>query len=545
MAGRGRKRSRRVRILAIFGLVIVVAVAAFLVYRAVRGDGEGEVTYTTETAERVTLTSSVSGIGNVSLADTVSVDPGIGGEVTGLTVEVGDTVEKGQLLFKIVNEELDLAVTDAENSLIQASDTLTRAQLAVLEAEEDLADLLEQYEDQSTSSGSSNSGSSSSTPSSSTPTTTSMPIPTSTTIESTTTTTGLTTSTAAPSTTTTLPVTTTTLPVTTTTGPCAAGDCLGVLLPLAAASTESGATVESDGSGVVLTAQAVSSGTSSSESSNITELDLDVAEQELASAQTSVKVAETKVRSAELALEAAQENAAKRSVTAPISGTITSLGIENGDEIGGSGDASSSSNLSGQSSSSSSTSSSGTDTMSITNLDYYEINMTLSEADIHLVELGQRATITVDALPDLTLTGKVIWVDVAGTNNQGVVTYEVIVAPDVTDPSAKGGMTASVNIITEVVNDVLAVPNSAVKSDSMGGKYVQVLENDQPVAVTVEAGSSNDSYTEIVSGLDEGEEVVTQTVTSQTDSAAQSSGNSLLQGTGMPTSGGGMRPGGF
>ena len=150
--------------------------------------------------------------------------------------------------------------------------------------------------------------------------------------------------------------------------------------------------------------------------------------------------------------------------------------------------------------------------MVITNLESFQVSVTLSESDISAVEVGQKATISFDALPDLTLTGKVTRIDTVGTNNQGVVSYTVIVTPDSTNPEVKGGMTASVNIITAVASDVLAVPNSAVKSLPDGTKYVQVLENSQPSNVTVETGLSNDSYTEIKSGLEEGQEIVIQTI---------------------------------
>ena len=140
--------------------------------------------------------------------------------------------------------------------------------------------------------------------------------------------------------------------------------------------------------------------------------------------------------------------------------------------------------------------------------------------------MGQKAVLTFDALPDLTLSGKVTRVDTAGTNNSGVVSYTVVVTPDVMDPSVKGGMTVSVNVITDVAADVLAVPSTAVKSSTDGTKYVQILQNGQPVNVTVETGMSNDSYTEITSGLTEGQEVITATSTAGNSTTATTAGNS-------------------
>ena len=163
--------------------------------------------------------------------------------------------------------------------------------------------------------------------------------------------------------------------------------------------------------------------------------------------------------------------------------------------------------------------------LTITDPGAYQATITLAESDISTVKVGQKAVLTFDALPDLTLSGKVTRVDTAGTNNSGVVSYTVIITPDVMDPSVKGGMTVSVNVITNVAADVLAVPSAAVKSATDGTKYVQILQNGQPVNVTVETGMSNDSYTEITSGLTEGQEIITATSTAGKSTTATTTGS--------------------
>jgi acetyl/propionyl-CoA carboxylase alpha subunit len=174
----------------ITAFVIVVAVAAFFVYRALSADTSAEVTYTTGTVEKMTLTSSISGVGNMELSTSATVTPSVSGEVSGLSVAEGDTVVEGQVLFTIVNPELDIAVESAQNAYDKAVLAVASAELSVLQAEQSLSDLYEQYEEQSTS------------------TTTSQ---TTGTLPSTITT--------APPTTTTQPSTTTTQPSTTTTDP--------------------------------------------------------------------------------------------------------------------------------------------------------------------------------------------------------------------------------------------------------------------------------------------------------------------------------------
>ena len=122
----------------------------------------------------------------------------------------------------------------------------------------------------------------------------------------------------------------------------------------------------------------------------------------------------------------------------------------------------------------------------------------------------------------------------------------MVITPDAMDPSVKGGMTVSVSIITEVAQDVLAAPSSAVKS-AAGSKYVQILQNGQPVNVTVEVGMSNDSYTEITSGLTEGQEIITATTTSSGSATSTTTRGqpNMLEGGGFIMEGNGPPPGAF
>lgn len=525
MAGNRRGKRRRLRAALIIGFIVVVAVAAFLVYRGVKDDSAAQVSYTTAPVQRMTLTSSVSGTGNVELSQSVAVQPGVSGTVSGLTVKVGDTVEAGQLLFTIVNPELDLAVTQAEIAYQEALLNLEKAKLNVQQAEEDLAEVQEQYEAQSTTT---TARATTSIPASTTTsvlpasTTTSAPSASSTTstVSSTTTTTALSTEDSNSTT-------------TTSTGPPEAS----VELVIPASAAESTASQSGSTSGSSATA-------GSSGNSKITYLDIKAAKQAVESAELGVTSAKAQVTSAELALEEAKENAAKREVRAPISGIVTALDVENGDTVGQSSLSSGGGGSATTGSSAGSSDSSG-GVLTITDPDAFTITVALPESDISVVEIGQKATIMFDALPDLTLTGKVTSIDMAGTNNQGVVSYGVVVTPDLTDPSVKAGMTVSVDIITAVAVDVLAVPSAAVKSQG-DTKYVQVLENETPVSVTVETGMSTDSYVEITSGLTEGQEVIVQAITADSGATATTAFNrtgSVFDGGGAVP--GGAMPGGF
>jgi macrolide-specific efflux system membrane fusion protein len=297
----------------------------------------------------------------------------------------------------------------------------------------------------------------------------------------------------------TLPTTTTTLPATTTTSPT-------TTTTLPATTTTSVGSLGTQSRGVVLTATAAPTGGQTTVST-ITALDIEVAQAQVTSAELSVTTAQSQVESATLQLQNAKDTAAKRQVVASMDGVVTQLNVQDGGSLGSSG----SSQSGGQAAAGGSSSTSSSAPIVITDTNAFEVTVSLAEADVVSVSVGQKATLTFDALPNLTLTGKVTGIDNSGTVNQGVVSYSVTLVPDSTDPSVKGGMTVTASIITEVRADVLAVPNAAVKTN-MSGSYVQILENGAPVDQTVEVGISTDSYTEITSGLTEGQEVITQTI---------------------------------
>jgi multidrug efflux pump subunit AcrA (membrane-fusion protein) len=254
-----------------------------------------------------------------------------------------------------------------------------------------------------------------------------------------------------------------------------------------------------------------------------------------AAAVESYNAAVTAQQASYMNYEQAITDADQRTVTAPISGYITTLAINNGDQIG-SGSSSSKTSSGGTGSSSSNSA-----PIVISSLSKLQAQVQIAETDRPKVKRGQKVQVTFDAVPDLTITGKVTQIDAVGTSSSGVVTYNVTVSFDVQDKRLNPGMTAAASIITEVHTDVLMVPNAAVKTDSSGGSYVQVLDapNGTPRSVTVTVGAADDTNTEIVSGLSGTENVVTQTITAGSSTTGARSGLSVLGG------GGGARLGGF
>lgn len=185
--------------------------------------------------------------------------------------------------------------------------------------------------------------------------------------------------------------------------------------------------------------------------------------------------------------------------------------------------------------------------------------ITLNEVDVSSVKAGQKATISFDAIDGLTLTGKVADVDTSGLTSQGVVSYGVKIIFDQQNEQVKPGMSLTADIITQAKQDVLLVPNSAIKQQN-DSVYVQVVDKNIALAnqtaasisssalsnnnlqqQTVEIGLSNDTMTEIVSGLQEGDYIVTQTITAQSsNSSTGANSQQRNSGFGLPgVSGGG------
>ena len=148
----------------------------------------------------------------------------------------------------------------------------------------------------------------------------------------------------------------------------------------------------------------------------------------------------------------------------------------------------------------------------------------VDEADIGGVKEGQRVTFTVDAFPDDVFQGAVTQVRQEATTESNVVTYEVVISAPNDDLKLKPGLTANVTIYTMEQYDILSVPSKALRfspnetllldgesiEDCDGEKKVWKHEGNVFKAYAVETGVTNGAFTEIKSGLREGDEVITE-----------------------------------
>ncbi len=227
--------------------------------------------------------------------------------------------------------------------------------------------------------------------------------------------------------------------------------------------------------------------------------------------EQAIASARSQVISAQAALEQAQNNYDNTIITAPFDGQMAIMNVQVGDQVSGS-------------------------TIIGALITTQKIaTLSLNEVDASKIKVGDKVITTFDAVDGLSITGKVFQIDMLGTVSQGVVNYTVKVSFDTQDEQVKPNMSANCEIITTAKTDVVAVPNSAVKTDNSGNYYVQMLDaNGSPFNKTVQTGIANESITEIISGLNEGDKVVTQTIITggATQVPSQSSSNLRIPGLG-------------
>ena len=243
------------------------------------------------------------------------------------------------------------------------------------------------------------------------------------------------------------------------------------------------------------------------------------------------------INQAEAALNSASLSLAQTSstITAPISGYVSSLNLTPGLPITQSNSASSTN------STSTTTSSDNVGTISLPNTPV-ESSVNLTEIDVTKDKLGQKVTLTLDAFPNETFTGKVSAIDTNGSVSSGVTSYPTTITFDSAPKDVYPNMGVSATIITDVLDNVLLVPSAAVQTQN-GQSYVQILKNGQASQVNVTTGESNDTQTEISSGLSEGDTVIIGTVSTQSSSSTTASpfgGTGGFGGAGaLRTTGGG------
>lgn len=187
-------------------------------------------------------------------------------------------------------------------------------------------------------------------------------------------------------------------------------------------------------------------------------------------AASSVDAAKTTLANAQQALADAQATADKRTVTAPVSGSVIAVNAQNGASWGAA--AASGSATTGP-------------LVQIADLSQLRVTTSVDEMDISSLAIGQSATVTFSALPDVTLEGTVERVATASESSESygyssTATYKVSLIITAPDPRVKPGMTADATIVTQDVPDSLIVPIAALREAEDGSSYVWILKGDDP-----------------------------------------------------------------
>jgi HlyD family secretion protein len=235
------------------------------------------------------------------------------------------------------------------------------------------------------------------------------------------------------------------------------------------------------------------------------ELDTGADATKLATAQAAVDKKRVAVSEAETALAGTQ-------LVAPFDGTILETNVAAGDQMTAS-----------------------TTVLTLANLKTTQVVASVDETTIRQVSEGQTATITFDAFPGQSFTGKVLSVPLQGTLQGGVMVYDVPISlTGAEDLALLVGMTANVDIQVGQVTDALLVPTIALQQTN--GLYeVQVPNTTDPSGaaetVPVEVGLSDGTYTQVTKGLNAGDSVLVQlqsTSSSGSSKAMGGSGNVLM-----------------
>jgi multidrug efflux pump subunit AcrA (membrane-fusion protein) len=248
----------------------------------------------------------------------------------------------------------------------------------------------------------------------------------------------------------------------------------------------------------------------------------------------SVASAEAAVESDQLALKQARDDLAATELRAPFSGTVAAVNGAVGDQAGSNANASSASTGSGF--------------ITLANLRRLKLEISLSESDIAKVHKGQSATVTINAASGEKVAAHVSSVGVLASSSStgtGAVSYPVDVTLDQTTQGVKAGMSATADIVVAQASGVM-VPSQALRGGS-----VTVLRNGKRSTQPVQTGVVGDSDTQILSGLQAGDQVIV-TSTTATLGAAASRANSGAGGFGggtfrgfAPGAGAGFGGGGF
>ena len=224
----------------------------------------------------------------------------------------------------------------------------------------------------------------------------------------------------------------------------------------------------------------------------------DIIEKQYIESDLAITSAKATLSSAQLSYDSTKD----RIVKSPSIGTIANLSVKPGDSVTSSSLESGSVNLNGLDTLNS------IPVLSVANFTSNRIVISLNETDINKIIVGQKASIYPESDKSRMYQGSVERIDEIGYADAGVVKYNTYISVQSPDNYLKSGMTVDVDIITAIADNVLSVPNAAVKP-YQGGRAVRVVDqNNQLKFIPVKIGLKGEQRTQIIEGISEGESVV-------------------------------------
>lgn len=192
---------------------------------------------------------------------------------------------------------------------------------------------------------------------------------------------------------------------------------------------------------------------------------------------------------AELQVRAAQRRLEQTTIVAPRDGVIAAVNIRAGEQTGATP---------------------GQPPIILVDTSLLHLNITVDEIDVSRVRVGQEVAVTLDALSGVEVKGTVDRVASTSALVSGVVSYLVRVVIEPTDAPLRVGMTANTSVVLDKREGVLLAPNWAIRRDTQTNQSFMYLRVDDETTeeVVVQIGLRNDSFSEILSGVSEGQVVV-------------------------------------
>lgn len=241
-----------------------------------------------------------------------------------------------------------------------------------------------------------------------------------------------------------------------------------------------------------------------------------------------ILAAEAQLAAANTAVQTAQQNLDATTLDAPIDGNVNAINGVVGETVGpGQGTTAEAPGSTAPLPSSGASSS----FIVIGNDSAMEVIVPFAESDAARVGFNQDVQVTFDAVPNLTISGKVVAVASSATVSSGVVNYYATITLNQVNKSLKEGMTSNATVVVSTASNALTVPNLAITR--LGGQaYVNVYVNGQQVQTAIETGVVGDTYTEVTGGLNLGAQVVIPTLRVPSGTTTRGTGGAVRIGGG-------------